>query len=683
MRKFLRRLIYGIAGLIALLAFVSALIIVFELSIDLSPQKAVVEAVATRALKRPVRLEGKLTLTAGLWPFIDVTEVRLGNPAGFRAGNIVHLRRARLRIGLIPLLRGRVVVRRLQLTGATVALEEDGAGRVNWVARAAASSPAKLPVGDSAPLSTSALQRGAEAFVVESVILEDIRIKYTNPRLKQPAELYIAKGNGKGAADIDSPTELELSGDAMKNAFSARIKVGALDELFVKNRAWMRVDLAIARTEFSMEGAVDVSTATPQLDVKASVQGGRLDSLGELLDLDLPPFKGYRAAAHVSLQKKHAKLAALELKVGGSALRGQGSIDAAGARPVAVLELEAPRIRLQDFEVGGWSPKPGEATAAPGEKTTEPSAAQARGRKPVSKLFSPDVLGRLDARLRVRAGSVLAGKDKLGSGLLEGELKDGRISVQPLKLDVPGGTFHVGLSLQPGVKTADARLQLLVKDYDIGVLARYKDPKTKLGGIINLDVDVTSTASSLDDILAHANGYLDISAVPQNLRSGVIDLWAVNLVAAVLTRAKQEASKLNCLVGRWTIRDGVLTPDVLAIDTSRIRICAGGRIDFNRRDIALLAAPVPKKPEFFSLATPFRVSGSFSDFELGVGVGGVVVTTMRFITSPLLVPLQRMAGVGLPEDGADICRTVIGPRKGALAPAPGCAEVVKQVQSAK
>jgi len=678
MRKFLRRLVYGIAGLIAFLALVSALIIVLELSIDLSPQKATIEAVATRALKRPVHLEGKLTLTAGLWPFIDVTEVRLGNPEGFRAGNIVRLKQARLRIGLIPLLRSRVEVRRLQLTGVTVDLEEDRTGRANWVASRAAAASGKDPAEKSAPLSAAALRRGAGAFVVESVVLEDIRIHYRNPRLTQPFELYIAKGKGKGATSIDAPTELEFSGDAMGNALNARVRIGALDEFFLQNRAWMRIDTAIAQTGFSLEGAVDVSTATPQLDVKASVQGERLDSIGGLLDLDLPPVKAYRAAAHLSVQKRRAKLEALELRVGGSALNGQGSIDAAGPRLVAMLELEAPQIRLQDFDVGGWSPKPDQAAAAPAaeKKVTEPPAAAAQGQKPVSKLFSPDVLGRLDARLRVRAGSVLAGKDKLGSGLLEAELKDGRISVQPLKLDVPGGTFLVNLSLKPGVKDADAGLRLLVKDYDIGVLARYRDPKTQLGGVFNLDVDLTSTAGNLDDLLAHANGYLDLSAVPENLRSGVIDLWAVNLVAAVMTRADKSASKLNCLVGRWTMRDGVLTPDVLAIDTSKIRICGKGRLDFNRHNVELVAAPVPKKPEFFNLATPFYVRGKFADFDLGVKPGELFVSALNFITSPIHVPLRRMAGEGLPQDGSDICRMAIGPRTGALAPAPGCAEVL-------
>jgi len=588
----------------------------------------------------------------------------------------VRVKQARLRIGLLPLLVRRVQVRRMQLSGVSVALEENSSGQVNWLARAAAPAPSATPEEQSTRPSAKGLPRSAKAFVVESLVLENVRISYTNPKLKQPVELHIAKG--EGATRADAPAEIKMSGDAMGHPFKARISIGALGELLARNRAWMRIETTIAHSEFALEGAVDIGTPIPQLEVTVSVQGERLDSLRELLDLDLPPIKAYRAAANLVLQRRRADLTELELRVGKSLLKGQGFVDRRRARPIAALQLTAPQIRLHDFDVGDWSPTPAPVAAAPSDKAGKLPPARPQKGERLAELLSPEVLDQLDAQLRVRVDSVLAGKDKLGRGRLEAELKKGRISVAPLELNVPGGKFLLNLSFKPGATSTDARLRLLVKDYDIGVLARYRDPKTDLGGVINLDMDLTSTAGSLDGILANANGYIDIAAVPQNLRAGVMNLWAVNLIAAVLRRADKDASRLNCLVGRWSMHDGILTPDVLAIDTDRIRVCSTGKLDFKRREVELVAAPLPKTPEFFSLATPFKVRGKFSDFKIGLKEGALVISALSFITSPLHVPLRRLAGEGLPQDGHDVCRMAIGPHKGAIAPAPGCAEVPSQ-----
>jgi AsmA family protein len=116
----------------------------------------------------------------------------------------------------------------------------------------------------------------------------------------------------------------------------------------------------------------------------------------------------------------------------------------------------------------------------------------------------------------------------------------------------------------------------------------------------------------------------------------------------------------------------VLTPRVLLIDTSKIRICAKGQVDFTQKHIRLAAVPRPKKPEFFSLATPLAVNGTFSDFGVGIDSGGLIGTAIRFATSPVMTPLLRLAGKGLPADGADVCSMSIGPDSRQGEPETGC-----------
>jgi uncharacterized protein involved in outer membrane biogenesis len=213
---------------------------------------------------------------------------------------------------------------------------------------------------------------------------------------------------------------------------------------------------------------------------------------------------------------------------------------------------------------------------------------------------------------------------------------------------------------------------MLIKNFDFGVLVRRANPKADMGGTINLDVDLKSSANSFEKLMANSNGYFDFSGRLENLKAGIIDLWAVNIIAAVATGKDNKPSKINCVIGRWNMKDGLLTPNIFMVDTTKIRICGKGQVDFKKEAIDLKMAPTPKKPEFFSLATPAEVRGNFADFGVGIQAGGLFGTTIRFIASPVTVPLRRLFSKDLPDDGGDVCGMAIGPEnRSAKAPA-GC-----------
>jgi len=239
-------------------------------------------------------------------------------------------------------------------------------------------------------------------------------------------------------------------------------------------------------------------------------------------------------------------------------------------------------------------------------------------------------------------------------------------------LNLPGGSFSLKASLNPDPAAPDASIRAVMDNFDFGVLVRRINPDAKMGGTISLDVDLTSTATSFDDLMAKGNGHFDFSGHLENLKAGIIDLWAVNLLAAIVSRKDENQSTINCVIGYWTMQDGVLTPDVLVIDTTEIRICGKGSIDFREQQISLNVAPTPKRPEFFSLATPIKVQGSFENFGLGIQSGGLVGTVFKFMTSPMHVPIRRWTGEELPEDGSDVCGMLIGPEGRSSEPPAGC-----------
>ncbi len=152
-----------------------------------------------------------------------------------------------------------------------------------------------------------------------------------------------------------------------------------------------------------------------------------------------------------------------------------------------------------------------------------------------------------------------------------------------------------------------------------------------------------------------AEGHIDFGVWPKDLNAGLFDLWAVNLFTSVLPSLDSEASKVNCLVGRFEIEEGIMRPTALLIDTSRIQASGDGIIDFKKNTIDFRAAPRSKKPQMFSAQTPIRIQGRFKDFDLGVSAGGVAGTVFRMITSPVVVPFEWIFTENAPAGGEAAC----------------------------
>ena len=74
-----------------------------------------------------------------------------------------------------------------------------------------------------------------------------------------------------------------------------------------------------------------------------------------------------------------------------------------------------------------------------------------------------------------------------------------------------------------------------------------------------------------------------------------------------------------------------------------------------RSKFKLKAVPKAKRPEFFSLATPVNVGGSFEDFKIGINKFRLTTSLASFITSPFHVPVRRLFVGERPKDGREAC----------------------------
>jgi len=326
------------------------------------------------------------------------------------------------------------------------------------------------------------------------------------------------------------------------------------------------------------------------------------------------------------------------------------------------MKVSAPRVQLDDFPLGGWSPVERNGAGSTGVDAIRDQAKGAATR--AQALASADVLARFDADLDVEVAEVLSGKDRMGDGRLRAQVTEGRLFLGPAEVNIPGGTVRLSLLYEPSAAGVRVRAGAYVENFDYGILARRIRPDTPAEGTFSMLLELGSRAPSLPRAMEHANGRIDVAVWPRKLSSGELDLWAVNVFLALLPLIDpSDEPVVNCVVARFNLKDGKLTDDAILVDTSRMRVSGKGGADFRDETLAFRLQPQAKGAQFFSLATPVDVTGTFTDFSVGPSVGDVLLTLARFFGSVVVVPFQWLTEGPIPRDGADVCTDPLRPKR--------------------
>ena len=494
------------------------------------------------------------------------------------------------------------------------------------------------------------LERSSLLAEVES---GQLTLRDPNRTLQLP--IKVAKGLARAAPG--KPIMLDLDGAIDATAVTIRIASGALPD-FLKTSSSVPFSMTAeaAGTQLQLTGKVALPITQREMRLELSAHGERFDSLNQLAHVELPPWGPWELGGKFEAAGSGYEVPDLSLRVGDSRLNGRGSLATTDKRPRLEIDLKAPRVQLDDFKLGSWSmvekeKKPSKPLTVE-EMRAKAKEAAAQGQK----LLSPEVMRALDAYLNVAVEEVLSGQDKLGSGGLKAQLADGKFLLDPAEVNIPGGSARIAFSYLPTERDVAVTADMWVDRFDYGILARRINPRTDLKGRFSLRVDLDARAPTLDALMQHANGRIDFAVWPENLRAGIFDLWAVNLFVALIPNVDPSTeSKVNCAVGRFHIRDGKLGQDEILLDTSRMRVSGEGRVDFGTEVLAFRLAPRAKTPQFFSLATPVGVSGTLTNFKIGVAGSDVMDTIGRLLTSIFVVPWQKLTQPNLPRDGADVC----------------------------
>jgi len=419
------------------------------------------------------------------------------------------------------------------------------------------------------------------------------------------------------------------------------------------------VDFADVRLDLS--GNVTVPIRQGPFDMDLKLRGENLTTFNETLGFDLPPLGPYRVEGRYAADDAGFKLTDSVLVVGESELHGNLDVDTSQTPPRLDVALTTPRLQLNDFNFEGWSAEGGEVVEPKADAVAvEREETIGEDDEPPVKthsLLSAEALNSVNAKFDLNVNEVLSGEDRIGQGRLSIAIEDGRLTVKPLHMSVPGGSVDLEFGYEPVVDGVELTLKTLVDRFDYGILARRINPDTKMGGKVFLDVGLNAKAESIGGLMETGRGHFDFALLPVAFDASIFDLWAVNLLSALSKKVDDAPeSVINCILARFTLEEGLMQDRVIFMDTTQMSVLGKAEIDFTQHTLGIYVKPEAKRPEFFSVAIPVGVSGKFEDWGLDIGIVPAAWAGVSFVTSPLHVPIRRLFGGDKPLEGEAACR---------------------------
>jgi uncharacterized protein involved in outer membrane biogenesis len=597
----------------------------------------VARAVGAR-LHREVHIDGHLRVRLlTLTPQVTVEGLRIGQPAWAGRGDMIQAPRLLLRAKLLPLFIGRLEMPLVEVDRPVLNLAKDTTGRVNWsFSSSTRPPPLKLPP-------------------IQDLWLRDGRLKMDDAsrRLHLTGAIEARQEGGPTVhGGLVVTAHGSLNGEPVKLVLTGGPFVGVRED-----RPYPFTLKAVSGgTAVEAQGAIDHPFDLGHYHADLDLKGSDLSQLYALTTAPLPDTPPYHLRGQFSRDGETYAFRNFSGVVGVTDLAGTIVSSRPGARRLLTADLASRSLDWKDLATMlGTGPKASKA-ATPEQKAAARTVA-ASGRLFPTTTLDVERLRASDARFRFHAASVKLNAIKLTAVTLDGALLDGVLTVDPLAFSFAQGglTGKVRIDARPEVPITD--LDLKLSDYDLQSLIPARGGTPTVTGRINGRARLHGVGASVHAAAARASGEIQLFSPQGEVRKAFAELLGMNVgrgLYLLLSKSGQQ-TPLNCAVADFQVRDGVLTPDPLVIDTGVVTARGEGSIDLGAETLNLKLDGKAKEPDLLHLWSPITIKGHIGHPQLGVEKGPLirqgVVAAAGAVLDPFVALLPFLSpGHGHPVD---------------------------------
>lgn len=581
-------------------------------------------------------------------PSASVQGLQIGNPTWAGKGRMAEIPRLDVAIEAWPLLRGKVVMRRLALERPAFNLLRDGEGRANWSLsrKTLASQPLRLP-----PIRDFTIRGG--------------HLKFADAKRRLTLDATLDAAEQAGAADRG----FSLVGKGAINAapFLLEVRGGPLLNIRPARPYPFDADIRAGSTRVLAKGAIRKPFDLGEVEARVTASGEDLADLYHLTGVPFPNSPPYRLSAQLTRQQKLWRATGIGGRVGDSDMAGELSVDAGGSRPFLRGDLRSRSLDFDDLAAvfgGAPSRRPGETVSA-GQKATGLQLAAQRRLLPDAKLDLRRIRA-IDADVKYSAAGIRDAMLPLRSGSVRVRLDKGLLTADPLRFDLPQGAITGQVQLNgrnaTPVTSLDLRLSKARLEQLVPIRAGGATPLT--GGLVGR-VKLTGSGASVREAAAHADGQALVVVPGGEIRAAFAELLGVNVVKGLglLLAKDQSKADLRCAVAHFQAKGGVLTANRIIFDTTPVLGVGQGTIDLRTEQLDFRISGRPKHPQLIRVMAPVTVRGPIIQPRVGVETSNVVAqggiaAALGALVSPLaaVLPFVDLGGADDAACGALIAQ---------------------------
>jgi uncharacterized protein involved in outer membrane biogenesis len=628
-----------ISALVA--ASVLLLLILVLALIDLDVFRHPLERMASARSGRTVTIAGRMTGHLWSWtPGISLTGLTIGNPPWEPARPMVEVQRLDLRLRLLPLLRGRIVLERLQLDHPQVYLHRDSGGRANWTfaSQQPSDEPAAAPT--RLPLIRNFIIDAGQLTVRDEILHLDVRAEVQAHEQATATDPHAFHFDGQGTVN-KQPLSLSATG-------------GPLIELNPDHPYPFALNLTAGNTHVESDGVVRKPFDFGLMSLTIRATGSDLADLYYLTQLAFPNTPPFKLQATVDRDGNELHVNQLLGQVGASDLSGQLDVDISRKRPMVKGTLVSRQLRLRDLaaSLGGKSSGAGSEEAQHSLSRTEQPQRAPRApvaTAPVSARLFPDArlqvnrVRAMNADVQFTATAIEGGNVPLQQVALHIRLNDGVLSLEPFEFQMPQGKLHGTVHIDARGAVPDTQLDLRISDIELAQLkGNGANATAPLAGDLQARIVARGKGDSVHDFVAGADGTVTFILPHGEVREALAELTGVDLVQGLglLLKGSEQRTEIRCGVAQFALTDGTMKAQNFLIDTTNVQITGSGVVQLGPEELDLALKGDPKKLRFGRLRTPIKVEGHLLKPKIGVNLTqtlkqGAIATAIGAVFAPL------------------------------------------------
>ncbi|CAB1077588.1 hypothetical protein D1AOALGA4SA_5374 [Olavius algarvensis Delta 1 endosymbiont] len=616
MKSFLK---WGAIIIGCLVVVVIAAMLLIPMFVDAEKYKPMLEDRVTAATGRPFSVGDDLRLSLFPWAGISLSDLRLGNPAGFVDKDFVTIKSFEVRIKLLPLIGKDIQIKRFVVNEPRIVLLKNDKGLANWEqpeqpSKAPSDTTPKAGEKDPAPeagpfdLPISALTVGNLAIKNGSALWED-RMVGTRQEISN-INLTLKD------VSLERPVALAFSALVDQKPVSIEGTVGPLGQGL--QIAAIPIDLTLKALEqlaIRLTGSLENPLANPGIDLDIEIEEFSPRRLMAELGREFPVETADPKALDRVALKTHIKADAARVTLS----KGTMSLDQSKLNFSAdAKEFTKPNLKfdlaLDQIDLDRYMPPPADEPAA--DKST--GKAESGAKKPD---YAP--LRRLILDGTAKIGQLTVSKARVQDILLQIKARGGVITLDPINLSMYQGNASGNAVLNVVQNTPRSDLNLRVSDIQVNPLLKDVLEKDFLEGRTNADLKLSMIGDGPEQIKKTLNGKgdlrfndgaiigIDLASMARNVKS------AFGMAAAGGPRPRTDFTELAM---PFTITNGVANTPGSSLKSPFIRIDAAGTAHLVQETLDFRVQPKAvatikgqgDAAERSGLIVPILVSGTFA-----------------------------------------------------------------------